>query len=99
MQKEEEREEDSILAKTFCEKVRVSGKELIHPPLSDLPHGYIIHFKRKSERTSYRFNEFELTTSIETFTRYDKVDHPQEEHKVTFVTEIGLLGSICQILP
>jgi hypothetical protein len=82
VQTEEEKEEDSTLARAFCEKVRVNGKEILHPPVSDLPDGYFIHFKRTSERTSYRFNDFELTVSLETFTRYDKVDHPHEEHKV-----------------
>ena len=83
MQNEDERKEDSILT-IFCKKIRVDGKELILPPLSELPDVYTIHFRRKSERTSFRFNKFELTISVETFTKYD-VDHPEEHRKVSVI--------------
>ena len=42
-----------------------------------------MRFKRKCDRRSFKFNGFELTTSVETFTRYDAVDRPMKQHKVT----------------
>lgn len=77
-----EKHEDAVISREFCEKVHISGKDIVLPPLSALPKRYSLHFKRKSERKLYRFSGFELTVSRETSIRYDGVNHPEELCKV-----------------
>lgn len=91
-----EKREDAILIGEFCEKVRINGKDLLYPR-SGFADGYRMHFKRKSERISYSYNGFELTTSREKSTRYDGVDCPQEQCKVPSVTFTDLTPTFDQI--
>ncbi|XP_062502009.1 uncharacterized protein LOC134179130 [Corticium candelabrum] len=79
---EDEIHEDNILIREFCEKVRISGKDLVLPPLSGLPNGYKMNFKRKAQRKSYSYEGYDLITSVETSIRYDAVDHPEEQTKI-----------------